>query len=145
MTATRSTKEYRIYAQKNRNDSHKQCAFCLIKNGDEQYVEETKNLKVIRNRAPYSIWDSQGVTDHLMIIPKRHTDKLGSFDAKTALEYIKLVDKYESLGYNLYARAPVSSVKSVKHQHTHLIKLDGYTKRFIFLMRKPFYIRLSHK
>jgi len=145
MTATRSTKEEYHYRKVRRNISDTECPFCVIKKGDIPYIEETKFLKVIRNSFPYSIWDGQGVLDHLMIVPKVHTDKLGNLGPEASVEYIKLIDKYESLGYNLYARAPSSKIKSVVHQHTHLIKLDNTVRRFVFLLRKPFYIRLSHK
>lgn len=143
MTASRSTKEEHLYRQQRRDSVNEGCPFCKIAKGDVQYVEETEFLKVIRNRLPYSIWDGQGVLDHLMIVPKIHTDKLGSLHPKAAVEYINLVDKYESAGYNLYARAPASTTKSVAHQHTHLMQLDGKERRFIFLLRKPFYVRLS--
>jgi diadenosine tetraphosphate (Ap4A) HIT family hydrolase len=78
-----------------------------------------------------------------MIVPKVHTDRLGELDSNAAVEYVKLIDRYESEGYKLYARTPSSVVKSVKHQHTHLLQLDGKEKHFVFLLRKPFYIRLS--
>lgn len=144
MTATRSTKEQYSYERHNRhNDPKKACPFCAMEKGHVQYVEETQYLKVIRNRLAYSLWDGQGVRDHLMIVPKEHTDKLGQLSPEAAVEFIKLIDRYESDGYNLYARAPVSSVKSVPHHHTHLIKLDGRTKRFLFMLRWPFYIRLT--
>lgn len=81
--------------------------------------------------------------DHLMITPKIHTNSLKGMDADTALEYIDLIGDYESQGYNVYARAPDSSIKSVTHQHTHLLKLDGDNKRFVLVLRKPFYLRLS--
>lgn len=133
-----------MYRKQRRNEVNDVCPFCAIDRGHVQYVEETKYLKVIRNRIPYSIWDSQGVIDHLMIIPKKHTDKLGDLHDKARVEYIGLIDKYESKGYNLYARAPASKTKSVTHHHTHLIQLDHKERRFIFLLRKPFYIRLSY-
>lgn len=143
MTATRSTKEEHSYKLHRRRETGSRCVFCAISKNDKQYVEETTYFKVIRNLFPYSIWDGQGVHDHLMIIPKAHTDKLGNMNEKAAIEYLQIIDRYESEGYNLYARAPASTVKSVVHQHTHLILLDGKERRFVFLLRKPFYIRLS--
>lgn len=143
MTATRSTKEENSYVRYRKTSSGSACPFCEINHGHEQYVEETDSLKVIRNRTPYSIWDGQGVVEHLMIIPKAHTDSLKDLGDDVAVEYMNLLSSYESRGYNVYARAPVSSVKSIVHQHTHLIKLDGHNKRFVFMLRKPFYIRIS--
>lgn len=89
------------------------------------------------------MWDGQGVLDHLMIVPKAHTDKLGGLSEQAAIEYLQLIDRYETKGYNLYARAPGSTVKTVVHQHTHLILLDGQDRRFVLALRKPFYIRFS--
>ncbi len=111
--------------------------------GHPQFVRETKHLKVVRNRTPYSIWDSQGVLDHLMIVPKQHTDKLGHLNDEAASEFVKLIDEYEEDGYSFYARALNSTVRSVVHQHTHLIKLDGKKRNFLLMVRKPWYFRLS--
>lgn len=143
MTATRSTKEEHQYSRHRKSHHDSKCPFCQIEEGHKQYVEETDNLKVIHNRTPYSIWDGQGVVDHLMIVPKMHTDSLKDLGDDAAVEFMKLLSNYESRGYNVYARAPTSSVKSVVHQHTHLIKLDGHNKRFVLMLRKPYYIRLS--
>lgn len=143
MTAPRSIREERMYRRYRRDHKGEECPFCGIAKGHEQYVEETRYFKVIRNRIPYSIWDGQGVLEHLMIAPKSHTDRLGSLHARAAVEYIGLIDKYESAGYNVYARAPTSSVKSIVHQHTHLIKLDGKDKRFVLIVHRPLYVRLS--
>ena len=143
MTAPRSTKEEHWYRKHRKREVNDGCPFCAIEKGHPQYVRETAHLKVIRNRTPYSLWDSQGVVDHLMIVPKKHTNKLGSLGSAAALEFIKLVDEYESKGYNLYARSVDSSNRSVVHQHTHLIKLDGKEKSFLFMVKKPWYFRLS--
>lgn len=143
MTASRSIKEENQYRHYRRAHARDECPFCSIEQGHVQYVKETDRLKVIRNRIPYSIWDGQGVLDHLMITPKTHIDSLKGIDTDTALEYIDLLGDYESKGYNVYARTPGSSIKSVTHQHTHLLKLDGDNKRFVLVLRKPFYLRLS--
>lgn len=143
MTAQRSTKEEHSYKKQRRSDQVIGCPFCAITKGSPQYVSETAHLQVIRNGMPYSIWDSRGVTDHLMIIPKTHTQKLGDLGPEAAVEFIKLIDKYESAGYNLYARSVGSSNRSVAHQHTHLIKLVGREKKFLLMMKKPWYFRIS--
>lgn len=143
MTASRSIKEENQYRRFRRTHAGEKCPFCSIDQGHVQYVEETNHLNVIRNLMPYSIWDGQGVLDHLMITPKVHTDSLKGMDADTALEYTNLLGSYESQGYNIYARTRGSNIKSVTHQHTHLLKLDGDNKRFLLVLRKPFYLRLS--
>ena len=111
--------------------------------GHIQFVRETKHLKVVRNRVPYSLWDNQRVLEHLMIVPKIHTGKLGDLGEAGAVEFIKLIDEYESAGYNIYARSVDSTNRSVVHQHTHLMKLGGKEVDFLFMLRKPWYFRLS--
>lgn len=142
MTATRSRKEERHYKRYLRNNPDSDCAFCKInKKEHQQFVEETASFKVIRNIFKYSIWDGQQVVDHLMVVPKRHTDSLANLSDKQAAELVKIIGKYEKRGFNVYARAPTSPIKSIVHQHSHLIKTAGASKRFIFLLRRP-YIRI---
>lgn len=143
MTAQRSTKEEHWYANKQKTEGGGGCPFCVITPGHAQYVSETKNLKVIRNLTPYSLWDSQGVLDHLMIVPKQHTGKLGAIGDEAASEFMRIIDTYEEEGYSFYARALNATTRSVAHQHTHLIKLDGKQRNFLFMLRKPWYFRLS--
>jgi diadenosine tetraphosphate (Ap4A) HIT family hydrolase len=143
MTVPRSTKEEYFYKRHLKADKIKGCPFCEMEPGHKQFVRQTKFLKVVRNRVPYSLWDNQQVLEHLMIVPKKHTDKLGELGDAAAIEFIKLIDEYESAGYNIYARAVNSSNRSVKHQHTHLMKLAGKEVNFLFMLRKPWYFRLS--
>lgn len=144
MTAQRSRKEelrYKAYVAKQRRLKKADCAFCAIDMNSDQLVRETPHFKVIINIFPYSIWDGEAVDDHLMIVPKKHTDKLGSLPTAAASELLQLIDSYEDEGYNLYARAPGSAIKSIVHQHSHLIKPKGNRKRLIFFSRKP-YLRI---
>lgn len=144
MTAQRSTKEEHLYRKKRTDDKGREdCDFCAMTEGHPQHVRETAHLRVIRNRTPYSLWDDQRVLDHLMVIPTRHTAKLGDFDSNEARELISLIDEYEEQGYCLYARALHSKVRSVVHQHTHLMKLDGKKRNFLLMARKPWYFRIS--
>lgn len=142
MTATRSRKEEVGYKRSLRSTDKTECPFC--KENDSSLIEDGKSFRVIRNIFPYSLWDGQDVEDHLMITPKKHTNSLAGLSSKEKAEYVDLISKYEALGYNLYARAPKSKIKSVVHQHTHLIKNIGETRRFVFLLRKP-YIRVVLK
>ncbi|HSX23688.1 MAG TPA: HIT domain-containing protein [Candidatus Saccharimonadales bacterium] len=143
MTAPRNRKQVKAY------DKHlaeveppsKGCSFCAINKGSPQFVTETKSFKVIRNIFPYSLWDSQPVKDHLMLIPKRHTDTLADLTPAAAQEFVKLLSSYESKGYSVYARAPGSVIKTVLHQHTHLIKHGDKVIKGLLYLRKP-YVRL---
>jgi diadenosine tetraphosphate (Ap4A) HIT family hydrolase len=142
MTATRSRKEEVTYKNYLRTIDRNACQFCDIDENSPQLLKDYKYHRVIKNIFGYSIWDGQKVVDHLMIIPKRHTDNLSQKSDQEKIEYVDLVRKYESRGYNTYSRAPSSAVKSVIHQHTHLIKTIGQSKNFVFMMRKPFYWRI---
>lgn len=140
MSATRSRKEEKTYKEYLKTVPKGICVFCEGLN--QEIVDDAKLFKVIRNIFGYSIWDGQKAVDHLMIVPKMHTDSIAHFTDEMALEMHKLISKYEQLGYNIYARAPQSAIKSVVHQHTHLIKTEGASKKFILLNRKP-YLRLT--
>jgi diadenosine tetraphosphate (Ap4A) HIT family hydrolase len=117
------------------------CVFCAAKKGYGQCIERYKYCKVLKNRFPYSIWDGQRVMDHLMIVPNKHTDSIGDFSKDEILEYMKVIGEYEEKGYSIYARTPSSTVKSVVHQHTHLIKNTGKDLRLILYIAKPFLAR----
>lgn len=143
MTATRSRKEVKEYRKYQKNTPKPTgCVFCLIDKNSDQFISETKHFKVIRNIFGYSLWDSQRVEDHLMIVPKKHTDSLSKLPKEAAVEFVKIISEYEGKRYNVYARAPASVMKTVVHQHTHLIKPLGKPRRLIFLLRKP-YIRFT--
>ena len=139
MTAVRSRKESRDYDKYRKTIIPGACQFCDIQQGDRQLIAETADFKIIRNIFPYSIWDSQRVADHLMILPKQHTDTLRDLSPKQAQEYVRLISDYESKGYNVYARAPASRIKTVVHQHTHLIKPSGAPSKVVFMIRRPYF------
>lgn len=73
-----------------------------------------------------------------MIIPVQHTDTLADIPETAAVEFVQLISKYEQDGYNIYARAPISGMKSVIHQHTHLIKPEGKRISAVVHTRKPY-------
>jgi diadenosine tetraphosphate (Ap4A) HIT family hydrolase len=141
MSATRSRKEEKSYMKYAARLAPTECELCQLKAGDPQFVSESGSFKVIRNIFPYSIWDGQGVMEHMLILPKQHIESLDSLSPDEALEYIKLITEYERQGYDVFARAPGSFMKSVMHQHTHLIKTEGIPRRLLFLIRKPYYFR----
>lgn len=139
MTATRSRKEEKEYMRYHRTLDKGSCVFCGYKGA----LAESEHFMVIRNIYPYSVWDSHKVADHLLVVPKEHTDTMSGHDEKKVVEMHALLAPYEKEGYNVYSRAPGSTVKSIIHQHTHLIKTEGNAKKVIFMMRRPFYIRIA--
>ncbi len=137
--ATRSRKEEKRYAHYRRHEVPKVgCQFCAITPDSHQFRQEFKSFYVIENIFPYSMWDGQGVTDHLLVIPKRHTDTIADFSRDEAVEYVNILASYESNGYDVHARGPASNRKSVVHQHTHFLKLDRKHRRVIFYLQKPY-------
>jgi len=139
MTAHRSRKEELEYGSHRRNTDAAICEFCTPLS--DQVVKTTKHFRVLRNKFPYSLWDGLAVVDHLMVVPKGHTDTIANFSDIAALEYFRTLATYEEMGYNVYARAPASKKKSIIHQHTHLIKTEGHEKNIVFMVRKPYYFR----
>lgn len=138
--AYRSRKEYDPYKQHTKQvRAVGACEFCKITAGNDQLVEETASFKVIKNIFPYSFWDYRRVVSHLMIIPKLHTDTLSDISPAQAAEYIQLMGRYESNGYDVFARAPSSIQKSVPHQHTHLIKTEGKSVKIVLHTTKPYF------
>jgi diadenosine tetraphosphate (Ap4A) HIT family hydrolase len=133
----RSSKLEKVYRKHQKQTDTAICTFCNIHEGHAQFVKDMKFFTIIRNRFPYSFWDGQGVADHLMIVPHKHIDSLGTLDDNEKIEYVDILQQYEKQGYNVYARAPQSVMKSIVHQHTHLIKPAGAVKRFVLTIRKP--------
>ncbi len=142
MTATRTRKEEMLYHKWRKTADQTVCVFCEVKKTDKRFVEETPHFFVIKNDFPYSLWDHQGVESHLMITPKMHTSNLSNLTNQQKIEYFDLIEKYESKGYNIFARSPYSIVKTIPHQHTHLIKPTKGLMKFIFSINKP-YIRIA--
>jgi len=117
------------------------CSFCTFSTGEYSQVKERfTNFILIENAFKYDHWDGEGVSEHIMIIPKRHIESINEMIDSEANEYIKLVGLYENMGYSIYARSKHNKEKSVNHQHTHLIKLDGSHKKILFYIRKPHFL-----
>lgn len=112
------------------------CQFCNVPSSE--LVKEGEFFKIIINLFPYSFWDQSQVVEHLMIVPKRHIVSQIEYTDQERIEYMKLTAEYEEIGYNIYARAPLNSAKSVLHQHTHLIKTSSNLYKYIFFSKKPY-------
>jgi ATP adenylyltransferase len=116
------------------------CGFCSFSDGDKEneVIKDYEYFWLVKNIFPYDIWDDQGVVDHLMLVPKKHIDSIGDMDEKELLEYSKILAVYDKAGYSIYARSSSNVIKSVAHQHTHFIKLDGKEMSFMFYSKKPY-------
>lgn len=135
--ATRKPKNHQKYARHIKNKTDASCEFCKFDTKSEQVIAARGTMFLVKNIFGYDIWDENDVTDHLMIVPKRHVVSLSELTDKERKTFMELVAEYESQGYSLYARAPQNIIKSVVHQHTHLIKLGQKRKKFHFFLRKP--------
>jgi len=142
MPGNRSRKETLVYRQYLKQLPADVCQFCAITPQSPVYIKEGKHFLIAKNLFPYSVWDESPVSDHLLLIPKHHTDHLAGLSDEAALEYMSWLTEYERQGYSSYARAPKVKTKSVVHQHTHLIKVKGKRKRLFMHIRKP-YVRVS--
>jgi len=140
----RSRKEELKYARykKQRPVLKASCQFCSLSEGEE-VIKESESFILIKNMFRYSLWDEQEVIDHLLLIPKLHTPSLQDFTEPMRGEYMRLLAEYETHGYSNYSRSPKNISKTVTHYHTHLIKLSGQHKTFIFYAKRP-YVRIAH-
>lgn len=140
MAGTRSRKQtIRYHKHLKKLAKRPDCVLCAIAPNSPQFVSQTKHFMVARNTFPYSLWDEHSVVDHLMLIPRAHTDTLSSLPPSAAQEFFDIIRHYEQRGYNVFARAPGQGTKSVAHQHTHLIKSGKKRKRFMAASRKPYF------
>ena len=129
----------RAYIKSRRNRPKRDgCVFCnLIKDKSDQIISQHRHCLVIKNLFGYALWDGCGVSEHLMVIPRRHVCGLYELADVEMAQYMRIATKYEKRGYVLYARAPGSATGSVAHQHMHLIKLDDTYKKLLFFVRRP--------
>lgn len=112
------------------------CDFCAYNESSEVVAEHIQFL-VIKNMFPYTVWDGMNVLDHLMLIPRRHITSLSELTADESKEYMELLGSYEDAGYSAYSRSHKNNMKTVPHQHTHLLKTGSKQKKLMVFVRKP--------
>ena|SRR3990172_192103 len=133
----KTTKAYSTASQKKKLEADiKACPFCNLKGREIQ--EEGKFSFVTKNIFGYQYWEFMGVMDHLMIVPKRHVKGLSDLSSAERSEIMDKISRFEGMGYNVYAREKNNPVKSVPHQHTHLLKTDNRLARFAVYFKKPY-------
>ena len=120
------------------------CPFCDEAELAKSKVSETEHAYVMKNRTFYDVWELSRVVDHLMVVPKRHVGSLSELTDAEKAEIMTVIGQYESTDYNVYARAVANKRRSVKHQHTHLIKTNHKMAWFFLHIRKPCYYRNMH-
>lgn len=135
----KSTKKYNPSStRKNLRSGKQACPFCDL--GDREVVAQTSYNVVLKNIHPYQYWEYMKVTDHLMVVPKKHIESLRDLTNKEKVDTIDLIAAYEAKGYNVYAREKDNATKSVPHQHTHLIKTENKRASIVFYLRKPYFL-----
>lgn len=134
-------KTHSTYARHNAGDKKlTTCTFCAGLGKRNTIVDDGKTMCIIPNRVSYDIFEGRKVTDHLMVIPKRHLESFGEYTDEEKLEMLTMTAKYEEDGYNVYARGWGNISRSVEHQHTHLIKTDDRCTKAIFFVCKPYFL-----
>lgn len=113
------------------------CTFCRDET-QSRVVHENKTMFVIPNRVSYDMFEGRKVTDHVMVIPKLHHESFTAFSDQEKVDAMTIIADYESRGYNVYARGVGSPSRSVKHQHTHLIKMIDKPSSLIIYARRPY-------
>ena len=122
---------------KNRKDNV--CPFCQPL--PEYLVAETPHCFVVKSMFPYELWEFRDVTEHLLVVPKRHVRSFADLSQEERHELMDLIATYESENYNIYARSSFSVQRSIPlHQHTHLIKTGDKHARAAFYAKKPYII-----
>jgi len=121
------------YQARIRTDS---CPFCDPQTLTKK-VADFNHSYIVENLTKYDLWELHEVVEHLLLIPKRHIESIGDMQPSEQLELMSIIGDYEKRGYNVYARATKSARRSVIHQHTHLIKVQGQQAKAALYLNKP--------
>lgn len=132
--ASHYRKTQKLYVQRKKQAD---CPFCnhAIQSN---IVYQDEHVFVIPNLTKYDVWELHDVTEHLLLIPKRHTTTLADLTEAEKLTVMNIASEYESKGYSVYARGVGFARRSVEHQHTHLIKADNKSPKFSVFLQKPY-------
>lgn len=125
----------KLYKSRQRRDD---CPFCDEKSQTGKVIYENNSIYVIPNLTKYDLWEMVDVTDHLLVIPKRHVTALSQLSKAERLDIMNTCADYEEKGYSVYARGVGFIKRSVEHQHTHLIKTKNVKARLMLFMKRPY-------
>lgn len=127
-----------IHKYKSRQRS-RGCPFCSP-DTVASAIFENELIYIVANLTQYDLWELHDVEDHLLIIPKRHVETLGELSRAERLAVMDQAAKYEANGYSIYARGVGFVKRSVKHQHTHLIKVTNRKPKIAIFLQSPYYL-----
>lgn len=93
---------------------------------NRQVIASTATMSIVKNDFPYYMFDGRTVSEHIMLLPKRHVAMLADFTPEETKEYWQLYQQYDRDGYNSMTRPTGNSRRSIPgHVHTHLFKLNN--------------------
>lgn len=115
------------------------CPFCSPDTVSSA-VFENELLYIVPNLTQYDLWELHDVEDHLLIVPKRHIEALSELSSTERLAIMDRAAEFESKGYSIYARGVGFVKRSVKHQHTHLIKVKNKKPKIALFLQSPYYL-----
>lgn len=113
------------------------CNFCDPETR-KNTIFETEYSYIVPNRVFYDVWEMKSVTDHLLLMPKRHVHTYYELTDAEKLDLMNIMGKYESEHYDVYARASYNKQRSVDHQHTHLIKTSPKHAKVSIAIKRPY-------
>lgn len=114
------------------------CPFCDP--DPKAIVADYPHFYVIKNTYPYHLWDRKKVVEHLMAVPKVHTEGFEGFPKDCYKEYISILQEYSESGYDFFTRTSKSSRKTQPHFHTHFIKTTGKVMSLLHFNADPYYL-----
>jgi diadenosine tetraphosphate (Ap4A) HIT family hydrolase len=132
--ATHYRKTRKIYAERKKVTN---CPFCDYAD-KETIVYEDAHIFIVPNLTKYDLWELHDVTEHLLVMPKRHVLSLAELTDQEQLAIMQRIAQYEAKGFNVYARGVGFARRSVAHQHTHLIKASNKPAKFSMFIQKPY-------
>lgn len=115
------------------------CPFCREDTLAEA-IYKNKNVYVVPNLTKYDLWELHDVEEHLLVMPRRHVENLAELNKAEKEALMKVFADYEARGYSVYARGVGYVKRSVKHQHTHLIKVSNTEPKRAFFSSKPYFL-----
>lgn len=129
-------KTMKLYRNRQRSEG---CPFCSEQT-QQQAISETQHGYIVPNLTKYDLWELYEVTEHLLLVPKRHVKSLNELTAAERTDLMDCMCDYESRGYSIYARGVGFVKRSVEHQHTHLIKTTNRTPRASIFIQHPYFL-----
>lgn len=122
-----------------RRNNTKSCPFCNTKRFKDAIYED-EWFYIVYNATKYDLFEGINVTEHLLVIPKRHITSFKDMNSSEKTRIVEIMGDYENGDYNVYARSDSNLNRSVKHHHVHLIKTGTIKSKALFYLKKPYFL-----